>query len=371
MNRRLALQMAGVVAALIATALIVGRPDGDGPPLDPDSVGELGTQGLVEFLERSGAQVRRGLPTGDVSVTLVLQDRLSGGQREDLLSWIQAGGTAVVADPTSPLIATGLVGTVAGDELGRGVCDIDALDGVNELDAAALALLAPVASSSVCFGDGDGAYILRFPDGDGVVTALGGALPFTNERLDEADNAVLAGRLLLEGDGSITVVYTPISSTADTITLGDLIGSNVRWFGWQLVVVAVVGLLWAARRFGSVVREPAVVELPGSLAVRATAELHRRARSAPHSVEVIHRSLLTRVRSEHRLPPEVDPRHAAALLAGRTGADADDIVDLLTAPESHEHDRTPLQHAGDLDRVGRHLLASFPHSTTTERTTDV
>jgi hypothetical protein len=204
-----------------------------------------------------------------------------------------------------------------------------------------------------------------------VVTALGGALPFTNERLDEEDNAVLAGRLLLEGSGSITVVYTPISSPADTITLGDLIGSNVRWFGWQLAVVAVVGLLWAVRRFGSVVREPAVVELPGSLAVRATAELHRRASSAPHSAEVIHRSLLARVRTDHRLPPEIDPRHAAELLAGRTGIEADDIVGLLTAPESHEHDRTPLQHAEDLDRVGRRLLGSFPHSTTTERTTDV
>ena len=371
MNRRLVFQVIAIAVALLATAFVVGRPDRDGPPLDPDSVGELGTQGLVEFLERSGAEVRRGLPTDDIGVTLVLQDRLDGGQREELLTWIQAGGVAVVADPTSPLVATGLVGTVAGDELDRGVCEIDALDDVEKLDAAAVALLKPVPGSSVCFGDDDGAYVLRFPDGDGVVTALGGALPFTNERLDEADNAVLAGRLLLDTNASITVVYTPLAAAADTVTLGDLIGSNVRWFGWQLVVVTAIGLLWAARRFGSVVRESPVVELPGSLAVRATAELHRRARSGPHSVDVLQRSLLARVRSQYRLPPEIDASRAAEILADRTGADAGDLVGLLTIPEAHVPDLEPLERAEDLDRIGRLLMAPTLRPSPTQRTTDV
>ncbi|MFW2384083.1 MAG: DUF4350 domain-containing protein [Acidimicrobiales bacterium] len=354
MNRRSTLQVGGVVVVLVIVAIILGRPDADGPPLDPESVGSLGTLGLVEFLERSGAEVDRGVPEAesDVDVVLVLRDRLSGASRERLLDWIQAGGTAVITDSTSPLLATGLSGSLAGDDLGRGICEIQQLDDVNQLSGSALPLLVPVPDSRICFGDEAGAYVIQFPDGRGQVTGLGGAVPFVNSQLDQADNAVLAGRLLLATENpTIAVVYSPIAEGPGQRSPIDLIGSNVRWFGWQLVVATVVGLLWAIRRFGRVVPEPEVVELPGSLAIRATAELHRRSETPDRSLDSIRHDLMGRVRHEYRLPLEADAEHAARVVAEQTGISVSDAALLTGAATSTQTD--PLDRAKEIDRISR------------------
>ncbi len=330
MNRQSGLQIGGVVLLLLVVAFVLGRPSNDGPPLDPDSTGELGTLGLIEFLERGGASVHRGLPDADDDVALVLIDRLTGASREQLLEWIQDGGRAVVADPASPLLATGILGTSEGEDLDRGACDVPELESVERLSAASLALLAPVPRSVTCFGDSNAAYVIQFRDGAGSVTGLGGAVPLVNRQLDEGDNAVLAGRLLLSGDEpNVAVIYATLGEGVGTRSPLDLIGRNVRWFGWQLVAVTLVGLLWAMRRFGKVVSEPEVVELPGSLSVRATAELHRRSADADRSAAVIRTALMTRIRSEYRLPPEVDPQLAATVVAEQSGLSYDDAA-LLT-----------------------------------------
>ncbi len=361
MSRRSILQYVAIALLLLAAAFVIGRPDGDGPPLDPDSVGELGTRGLVEFLERSGSEVRRGLPGDDVDIVLVLQDRLGGGQRELVLDWIQDGGEAVITDPVSPLVATGLRGVQPGEDLERGRCDIDDLGDVEALSGRSLALLEPVPGASICFGDAEGAYVLRFPDGDGVVTALGGALPFTNANLDQSDNAVLAGRLMLgtapdrSTRRTVSIIYSPIASTDDMVTLGDLIGSNVRWFGWQLVVTAALGVLWAVRRFGSVVHEQPIVELPGSLAVRATAELHRRSGTAATSLTRIRESLRARVRSEYRLPSDVGAEQVAAIVADRAGIPVAEVLAAVSDSDPIGVDDV-VAHARRIDDIGRHIL---------------
>ncbi len=357
MNRRSTLQVVGVFAALLIVALILGRPDSDGPPLDPESVGDLGTLGLIEFLERSGAEIERGIPEpgSEIDVALVLRDRLGGDSRERLLDWIQDGGTAVVADSTSPLLATGLSGSLSGEDLGRGICGIQGLDGVNELSGSALPLLVPVPNSRICFGDDLGAYVIQFPDGRGQVTGLGGAVPLVNAQLDQADNAVLAGRLLLSSaEPTVTVIYSPLPEAVGQQSPLDLIGPNVRWFGWQLVTATLVGLLWAIRRFGRVVPEPEVVELPGSLVIRATAELHRRSGTPERSLDAIRRELFGRLRHEYRLPPEIDADYAARIVADQSGISLADAAILTGASNSTE--ATPLDCAKELDRIGRRVL---------------
>lgn len=356
MNRRSALQTGAAVLLLLVVAFVLGRPGSDGPPLDPESVGELGTLGLVEFLEESGATVRRGVPAvgDDVDVVLVLSDRLNGGSREELLAWIQAGGHAVIADTTSPLLATGLRGTSSGESLERGTCEIEELADVATLSGASLAILLPVPESRICFGSESGAFVLQFPDGEGVVTGLGGAVPFVNRQLDQEDNSVLAGRLLLtEEQPTVSVIYSAIAEGAGQQSPLSLIGSNVRWFGSQLLVVTFVGLLWAIRRFGKVVAEPEVVELPGSLAVRATAELHRRSNTPDRSLATIRRALYVKVRSEYRLPAEVDRYLAASTIAEHSGISMADAT-VITHGSSSFTD--PLEQAKEIDRVGRVVL---------------
>ncbi len=359
MNRRSIGQIAAAVILLLAVAFLLGRPGADGPPLDPESVGELGTLGLVEFLEQSGATVQRGIPTDDdVDVALVLTDRLNGGSREQLLDWIQAGGHAVVTDTTSPLLATGLRGTSSGESLDRGTCEIEELADVTELSGAALAILLPVPQSRVCFGSDAGAYVVQFPDGDGQVTGLGGAVPFVNRQLDKADNSVLAGRLLLDADEpTISVIYSAVPQGVGQQSPLSLIGTNVRWYGVQLLVVTFIGLLWALRRFGKVVREPEVVELPGSLSVRATSELHRRSNTPDRSLETIRRALYAKVRSEYRLPAEVDRQLAATTIAEHSSISIDDAMVITHGSSSGSE---PLDQAKELDRVGRSVLVDEP-----------
>ncbi len=361
MNRRSSLQIVGALVLLLVVAFLLGRPGADGPPLDPESVGELGTLGLVEFLEGSGATIQRGIPeAGDsVDVALVLTDRLNGGSREELLDWIQAGGHAVITDTTSPLLATGLRGTARGDSLERGVCEIDELADVSSLSGASLAILLPVPESRICFGSSSGAYVMQFSDGDGLVTGLGGAVPFVNRQLDKADNSVLAGRLLLDSDRpTIAIIYSAVPEGVGEQSPLDLIGPNVRWFGWQLLVVTFVGLLWAVRRFGKVVTEPEVVELPGSLSVRATAELHRRSNTPERSLATIRRALYSKVRSEYRLPVEVDSELAAATVAQHAGIPIHDAAVLTgRSPSSLPG---PLDQAREVDRIGRTILGEPP-----------
>lgn len=261
----------------------------------------------------------------------------------------------VITDSTSPLLATGLRGSLPGDRLQRGECTIQDLDGVNELSGSALPLLVPVPNSRTCFGDDRGAYVIQFPDGRGQVTGLGGAVPFVNAQLDQADNAVLAGRLLLPSSNpTITLIYSPISEAAGQRSPLDLVGRNVRWFGWQLVVATFFGLLWAIRRFGRVVSEPEVVELPGSLAIRATAELHRRSETSDRSLDAIRNDLTNRLRHEYRVPPEITAEHTAQLVAEHADVTFDEAAVLTGASSSTA--ATPLDRAKEIDRIGRRIL---------------
>ena len=212
---------------------------------------------------------------------------------------------------------------------------------------------------------------MQFPDGEGLVTGLGGAVPFVNRQLDKADNAVLAGRLLLDTEQpTIAVIYSSVpEGVGDQSPLG-LIGTNVRWFGWQLLVVTFVGVLWAVRRFGRVVTEPEVVELPGSLSVRATAELHRRSNTPDRSLATIRRALYSTVRSEYRLPVEVDGDLAANTISEHAGIPLQDAA-VLTGSSSSLTD--PLDQAREVDRIGRAILEkpSTPESVTTPPDTEL
>ncbi|MEL7209324.1 MAG: DUF4350 domain-containing protein, partial [Actinomycetota bacterium] len=141
-ERRGRLGFAVLLVTLLGLLVWAARqPPEDGPPLDPRSSGERGARGLVLFLEEQGATVdlsREG-PGPDTDVALVLVDRLNEDTGRDVLDWVRDGGTLVNADPGSPL--SGPLAEEGGDviqllqgDLDRGDCDIDALDGAEEID---------------------------------------------------------------------------------------------------------------------------------------------------------------------------------------------------------------------------------------------
>lgn len=331
MNRRAVLFWVGLAAVLIVMGYLTGGRAQDGEPLDPDSTGPLGTRALMLFLDEYGVSETRGLPGPDVTHALVLDDRLDPDQRRNLVAWARDGGTIVVTDPASPLLPDVAVpNVVVGGSLPAGVCDVDGLDGL-DLEASSFVLypedVPPAGAGAAgrsCFGDGVESFVTEWPLGAGRLVVVGGGLVLTNRYLDEADNAVLAAALLVEeplavpGDTpTVAVLYDPIL-VAGSRTLGDLIPTGVVWAGWQLVIAFVLYALWRGIRFGRPVDEPQAVELPGSLLVRATAELHRRAEGHHAAAQALRTDLDRRLRAHLAAAPDLPRSELAARAAAGT-----------------------------------------------------
>ena len=203
-TRQLLTAALGLVA-LVAAVLTLGPPP-SGQPLDPDGVDPGGLRGLVEVLERLDVDVRvgAGVPEDVEARVLVARDRLGQTDRDELLAWVEAGGTLVVADPSSPLHGLARVGS---DQfLGRSARapDCPLLGEVGQVLQGGWEGFEVPAGARSCFpvGDGDGAWLVVSARGSGQLVALGSPDPFTNGLLDEADNAVLAASLLGPAPGA-------------------------------------------------------------------------------------------------------------------------------------------------------------------------
>ncbi len=330
----------GLAVVLVAIGWFGGRQRVDGPPLDPSSTGPLGTRALTELVEEYGGSVRRGSPTADTEVALVLVDRLGDGERSELQQWVRSGGRLVVADPSSPL-SPGLSDLVSNRALDQGRCEIPELANVQLLEAETFVRYS-IGSRSPCFGNDQVAYAVSEQFGEGQIISLGGAIALTNQELDKADNAVLAVNLLASEGGELAIVFDPAQLGGER-SLGDLIPTSVRWLGWQLVVAFGIYLIWRARRFGGVVLEPQLVEMPGSLLVRASGELGRRSKGHPGAAVRLRRDLERRLRSEHRLPPDLDRAGVVSAVGQRTSVNPELLARALLGP--------PPADGGDLAQV--------------------
>src|SRR5438477_11875931 len=96
-----------LVAAGIAAAVAIAGGGGNdtGRAYDPTSTSASGTKALVDSLRALDVDVTvdAGAPTPRTTATLVLVDGMNDAQRRAISSWVDAGGTLVVADSNSPL----------------------------------------------------------------------------------------------------------------------------------------------------------------------------------------------------------------------------------------------------------------------------
>jgi hypothetical protein len=317
-----------VGGGLLAVALLGGGHT-DGPPLDPRSDGPLGTSALVSLLEGLGADVELsvGLPDEGDDVALILSDRLDEQQTADVQAWVEAGGTLVVTDPLSSFVPVQSLPSdeVDAEELDRGICTVPALGGVEVVEAAAPARYDTALARSSCLGSRDFAFVVVTPIGAGTVAAVGGADFATNDRLDEADNAVLAAGLLAPQSGTtVRFVDAPIPAGGGDKTLYDLVSDGVRRAGLQLGLAFIVYALWRAVRLGRPVREVQPVEIAGSELVAASGRLLERGRAPGEAAEVLRADLRRDLRTRLGVGPDVSPAELAALVAERSGVDPHD-----------------------------------------------
>ena len=353
----------GLGAALLAIALVAGRPPEDGAPLSPDGTGPAGAKGLVLLLEDLGAEVRvtNEVPDDDTDVVLLLSDQTNDTQQEQLGRWIGDGGTLVVADPASTFapVPSGSVdplGGVVQSSTPPGVCTVDALAGVDRIDARGGLAYDVEGSAGHCYGDEEAGFVVTMPVGAGTVVAIGGAGLFTNEALGEFDNAVLAGAFLAPAPGTTVAFLEPPSPGSGDKGIADLVAPGVKAALFQLVVAFVVYALWRARRLGPPIEEPQPVQIAGSELVGAVGELLQQSRDPQRAGDLLREDLRRSLCTHLGLGADSAPEVVATVTAQRTGVDAEAVYtalagppltsdhDLVTLAQTHETIRKELLH---------------------------
>lgn len=341
--------------AVLVAAVLVGPPAGDGAPLDPSSSGPLGALGLVRTLEGFGAAVVTSseVPGPRDDVALVLEDRLDRAGQDELLDWARQGGTLVVADPSSPLLQVEVAGELVDPRLDAGGCGIDALDDVDGLSVDGVGFDVGVRGRGCLSGEGGLSFVVETPLGDGAVVAVGGAAVWANDRLGEADNAVLASTLLAPVTGTRIVVVLPSPVGGGTASLRDLVGDGVKQALAQLGIAFLVYALWRGRRLGRPVIEDQPVELAASELVVAVGNLMQHGHHRGRAADVVRDDLRRHLAERLGLPPSAEPGDVAEVAAARTGLDRSRLATLLT----------PVPTGGDDDLVA---LATAAHDATQE-----
>jgi hypothetical protein len=334
-RRALPFVLLAVGVLLIGVFTRNGRNEGD--PLDPTSTGELGAKGLVLLLEEVGADVAVGTEPTSGGTAILLQDDLDDAQSERLRSWVEDGGTLVVADPLSPFApaidrGSASVFDVPDDDRGllEPACDLAAVAGIRRIRADGAAPFRAEPGDVTCFPVDDGAYLVARPVGEGTVVALGGAGPFLNRELDVEDNAALAVALLAPRDGTpVTFVRQDVPGGGRR-TLRDLVSARVKDGLWQLLIAFAVFALWRARRLGRPVLEPQPVQIAGSELVVAVGNLLQHGKRRDAAARMLRSSLRRTLRDRLGVRPDAAADELAAAVAARTRLDADVVESTLS-----------------------------------------
>lgn len=358
-----------VVALLLGLGVVawaVGSPPRDGEPLDPRSSGETGARGLVLFLGELGAETRVSATTpgeGD-DVLVVLEDRYSEEDRAAVRDWVAAGGTLVVADPFSELTPVVDDGGAL-DELGlteaevpRDECDVVALAGAEVISAEA-ALRYEVGGADSCFGDGEAAVVVVDDVGEGTVAAVGGPTFFTNDALDQDDNAVLAGSLMAPEPGTTVVVADRPPAGDGETSLSDLVAPGVKAALVQLGVAFAVYAAFRARRFGRPVPEPLPVQIAGSELVTAVGQLLQQGRDPARAGALLRDDLRRTLAGRLGLGLDADADTVAQAAAARSGVPLERLREaLVPGPVTDEEALVDL--ARTIDAVRQEVLHVQP-----------
>ena len=329
-----------VVAAGIALAVAIAGGGGNdtGRPYDPTSTSPSGTKALVDTLRQLDVDVSldAAAPTARTTALLVLVDAMSDGQRRAITSWVEEGGTLVVADRESPLnpfraARPTILGLVQRD-LDRH-CDVAALQQVRHVVVPNAALLRVRPPATGCFTSGADAWLVTQPQGRGNLVVIGGADAFTNDALGDGDNGLLAVTLLAPTTSAHVQVLPLPAPGGGRKTLTDLISDNVKLALLQLGIAFLFYAWWRARRLGRPVREAQPVEIPGSELVAAVGRLFQRAHARAHAADLVRDGARRSLAQRMGLAPDAPVTDVADAVAARTGRPPDEVAAVLGGPE--------------------------------------
>jgi hypothetical protein len=345
-----------LVGAMLAVGLVAGAPPADGPTLDPSSTGPSGTKALVDTLRLLAADVsvQSEAPGPSATTALVLVDDLDDATRDGVKAWVEAGGTLVVTDvssPLSPVVPSRRAQVAFLEPELRRDCEVPALRQVQRVEAGDAILQEVPPGAAGCFRLGDDeAWLVVVPAGDGTIVSIGGAGFLVNRALGHLDNGLLAVTLLAPTGSERVVVLRPPAPGEGRRGLLDLVAARWKLAVVQLAVAFGVLVLWRSRRLGRPVLEPQPVQLAGSELVVAVGELLQRAKGRPQAASVLRDDLRRWLAERMGLPPatpadviaeavaarspDLTAEEVLDVLAGRLPANEDDLVALAHSVES-------------------------------------
>lgn len=324
-----------VVVVVIAAFLSTSRRR-SGPPFDPESTDSDGARGLVVFFEESGidVDVTDEVPAaGERDVVFVLEDRMPSEQAAAVEAFAREGGIAVIADGSSQLSPSSSSmdkGTL------EGTCTDGSLSEVTELEVTSVVRgfgVDDLESVVACFTVDGVALVVAESIGDGQIISVGDPHMFTNEWLDEADNAVLAAAVV-GGNGASVTFLTPERAAvgAGDRNLIDLIPDPVKTLGWQTVVVFALVVAWKGRRLGRPVLEPQPVSIDGSELTRAVGRLLEGNERPDRAAALLRDRARTDLAHRLGLAPDATAASVAAALERATTLTEAEIATATVAP---------------------------------------
>ncbi|MFP5336151.1 MAG: DUF4350 domain-containing protein, partial [Actinomycetes bacterium] len=343
-----------------------------GGALDPESATPEGARAVARVLADRGVAVQRVTTVDDATTaaaggaTLVVVDStvLSPDRLDDLAATtadlVLVEPDAVVLGELAPaLVPAGIAPAVVRP---AGCADTDAAAAGEAL--AGGHLVRAVGDATVCFADEQdreaGSYAVTEVDGR-EVTVIGQAGVLTNEHLGDDGNAALALRSLGANERLVWLMASPLDTTADEEpALTDLLP---RWVGWTalwLVVVAVLAIVWRARRLGRLVPEALPVVVRSAETAEGRASLYRAAGAYDRAALVLRAATLRRLAARLGLPASSSGDAVAAQVARATRRDPEAVRGLLLGPPPADP-RALVVLADDLDR-----LAADLHDTTAQ-----
>ncbi|MEV8253446.1 DUF4350 domain-containing protein [Rhodoglobus sp. NPDC076762] len=307
-----------VVVAVAVVALTLVGNTAEGPPLDPTSPYEAGTQAVAEVLRDQGI---------DVVVTTTLEETQTvlGSGSDSTLFFSNFEGyltdaqvtetaglaaTVIVAEPTlNELLEIAPEVAQAGStsDLTQADCAAPTTESAAEITAGPVSyrIIEPSSVITECYGnDEDGYGLIILERGDTQLKLLGATDALTNGAIVAADNAAFALSLL--GENDTLVWYTPsfadIASDGGTATADELAPGWVLPGTWLFALTLLAGALWRGRRFGPLVIEKLPVTVRSSETMQGRARLYAKSSARLHTLDSLRIGTIRRLASLCGMP---------------------------------------------------------------------
>ncbi|WP_088316815.1 DUF4350 domain-containing protein [Kineosporia sp. R_H_3] len=324
-----------VLVALVGALTTPRTTTGD---LEPTSASPDGARAVAQILQRQGIGVETVRTSRQVAerssalrTTVVVHPELLGPEQLDRVA--ATPGPLVLVDPDLPALERlAPFAEAAGVVEARGAepaCSQPSVTAAGSARAGGslyrLSDDARQASAVLCYpapgGSDRGSLVLGTENGRTVVV-VGQADVLRNSHLADADGtAALALRLLGTRAGVVWYVPDPaeLSTSDEAPTLSELVPRGVRYVAWQLLLVAVLAMVWRGRRLGRLVTEPLPVVVRSTETQEGRARLYRRAKAYGRAAATLRTAALRRLARRLDVPADASPATVVALAAQASG----------------------------------------------------